>query len=327
MKSICFIIPYFGKFPSYFDLWLKSAEYNSDIDFLIITDNKEKYEYPPNVTVKIMTFEEFRNSISNNYDFKISLRKPYKICDYRPAYGDLFEEHLKEYEFWGYCDIDLIFGDIRKFITDDILSKYKKINFHGHLSLFKNDSEMRYLYKKRYPELIDYKIAFSTNWSYHFDEYPGIANIIKKINVKAIDIEEYADIDRFNFRFKKVYDHSEKKDDPSVIKQIFYWKNGKLYDLVKDGNKIERQELMYIHLQKRNMTKEINAESEEFFIIPNKFISEEYNTVIDGFDDYIKNKEYDEYKIFKKECLRQKFSLGYWKMKMTVFFKRKDVKG
>ena len=35
MKKIIIIIPYFGEFPNYFDLWMKSVKYNSDIDFLL----------------------------------------------------------------------------------------------------------------------------------------------------------------------------------------------------------------------------------------------------------------------------------------------------
>ena len=31
------------------------------------------------------------------------------------------------YDFWGHCDMDLIWGDIRNFITEDVLSKYDKI--------------------------------------------------------------------------------------------------------------------------------------------------------------------------------------------------------
>ena len=36
--KIAFVIPYFGKFPNYFELWEHSAAYNKDIDFLIFTD-------------------------------------------------------------------------------------------------------------------------------------------------------------------------------------------------------------------------------------------------------------------------------------------------
>lgn len=33
MKKACFIIPYYGKFPDYFPLWLNSAQYNTEYDF------------------------------------------------------------------------------------------------------------------------------------------------------------------------------------------------------------------------------------------------------------------------------------------------------
>ena len=37
--KVCVIGVYFGKLPEYFNLWLKSCEYNKDIDFLIVSDN------------------------------------------------------------------------------------------------------------------------------------------------------------------------------------------------------------------------------------------------------------------------------------------------
>ena len=33
--------------------------------------------------------------------------------DLRPAYGVLFEEYLDGYDFWGHCDLDVLFGRIR----------------------------------------------------------------------------------------------------------------------------------------------------------------------------------------------------------------------
>lgn len=38
MYKIALVIPYFGKFNSYFDFWRSSAEHNTSVDFLIFTD-------------------------------------------------------------------------------------------------------------------------------------------------------------------------------------------------------------------------------------------------------------------------------------------------
>ena len=41
MKSVVLILPYFGKFPDIFPLFLKTAEKNPNINFLIISDSEE----------------------------------------------------------------------------------------------------------------------------------------------------------------------------------------------------------------------------------------------------------------------------------------------
>ena len=48
MVSVCIVGVYFGEFPNYFELWLKSAEMNSTIDFMIFTDQKYT-QLPTNV--------------------------------------------------------------------------------------------------------------------------------------------------------------------------------------------------------------------------------------------------------------------------------------
>ena len=41
MKSkVTFIIPYFGKLPNYFDLFLKSCKYNGGYRWIVFTDDK-----------------------------------------------------------------------------------------------------------------------------------------------------------------------------------------------------------------------------------------------------------------------------------------------
>lgn len=45
MKSIAFIIPYFGAFRKDFAFWAKSVELNPSVDFLLLTD--QGYISPP----------------------------------------------------------------------------------------------------------------------------------------------------------------------------------------------------------------------------------------------------------------------------------------
>ena len=84
--KIAFILPYFGKFDKLFPLWLISCKWNSNIDWLIFTDDETMYDYPTNVKVHYMNFADLRKKIQSLYDFPISLDSPYRLCNFKPAY-------------------------------------------------------------------------------------------------------------------------------------------------------------------------------------------------------------------------------------------------
>ena len=149
MKKIIFIIPYFGKFKNYFQLFLNSCKYNDTVNWLIFTDDYTEFQYPNNVKVVYTTFEKIRNQIQSKFDFKICLEKPYKLCDYKVTYGYVFSEYIKQYDFWGYCDIDLIWGNIRKFYTDNLLNNNDKIGFYGHCTIYRNNEEINKMFMKK----------------------------------------------------------------------------------------------------------------------------------------------------------------------------------
>jgi hypothetical protein len=135
MKTIAFVVVWMGEFPNYFDLWLNSCEKNSTVDFWIFTDHASST--PPrklssNIKIVSMTFDQVKARFQKLFDFEISLERAYKLCDYKPAYGEAFADYLGAYDFWGYCDVDLIWGDIRHFVTDEILEQNEKIFTLGH---------------------------------------------------------------------------------------------------------------------------------------------------------------------------------------------------
>lgn len=125
-KKCCFIVPYFGKLPKEFPVFLKTCANNTEFDWLIFTDDYSKFNYPQNVTPKYISFKDLREMIKNKFEFEIKLEQPYKLCDYKPAYGYIFEEYLNNYSFWGHCDIDTLMGDLNTLLTEDLLNKYDK---------------------------------------------------------------------------------------------------------------------------------------------------------------------------------------------------------
>lgn len=296
------IIPYFGKLPDYFELWEKSASKNEIIDFYIFTDDKSFNSKYKNIYIKYLTFGELKRKIQDLFDFNIKLNSPYKLCDYKPTYGLVFNEIISNYDFWGYCDIDLIFGDLSKFITEEKLNIYDKFYYHGHFTLYRNNYEMNnlfYLIDKKY---LDYKHAYATNLCCHFDE-SGVVSFSKKLGIKTYENWDFFDTYPSNYKYIKGSD------------SYFLWDNGKLllnYDNI-------RKEVMYLHLQKRLMTNLINTDIEGInrFYIGYDLFTDDKKVVTDTLQYEIREKRFIRFWAKKKYIQKIKdIKLGLLKFKL-----------
>lgn len=261
--KIAYIILYFGNLPNTFPLFLKSCRFNPTIDWYIFTDDERDFDYPPNVKVTYISFADMVKYMQRSYDFEIKIEYPYKLCDFKPAYGEIFVEYLQEYDFWGHCDLDIIWGDIRRFITDDILSTYDKIGFQGHSTLYRNTYDNNRIYRVSIEEIADYKTVFSSSEHYAFDEKP----ITEYYNV--LGIEQYTEVIfahpsalHYNIYLKYLPAEDEYKNKYQVLE----WNKGRLFRVYYSDKAIGRDEFMYYHIFKRKMKTDDNID-DRFLIL------------------------------------------------------------
>jgi len=170
-NSIAVIACWYGKYPWYFPYFIHSCSFNASVDFYIITDNLDVIpDKPDNVKIIFKTIEEIKTSASEKLGFEVCIDHPYKFCDFKPAYGFLFPEIIEDYDFWAQSDLDVIFGDIRKFLTEEILGKYDFISMrHDYatscFALYRNNDKMNTYFMKS----THYQKVFSTAKHYCFD--------------------------------------------------------------------------------------------------------------------------------------------------------------
>lgn len=277
MKKIAFICPYFGKLPNHCQLWLNSCEKNKDITWFLLTDDKTNYKYPSNVIVKYTSLEKLREEYQKKFDFKISLPGVYKLGDYKPLLGYLHEELIKEYDAWGHIDVsDEIYGDIRKFVTDDLLDKYDKIMFFGHMSIYKNTTAVNKRFMEQSDISLSYKQVLSSDKFYNFEEFaPGSITRIYTANKWPIcRLDEYiADISGISYAFKlgRWSDDFNKLKYYKRIPLIFSWENGKVFGYSIENKKIVKKEYLYVHFKRRKMILAIDNDEQKYLIVPDGF--------------------------------------------------------
>ncbi|MBE8117622.1 DUF6625 family protein [Limosilactobacillus fermentum] len=269
MKALL-IIPYFGKLPNYFPLWVESAEQNKRIfDFLIITDQNIRVK-APNIRVEKTDFPTFKKFVQSKFDFHISLAKPYKLCDFRPAYGYIFNDDIKDdYDYWGFCDIDLIFGNAEKFLRP-VWLKYDKISKLGHLQLYRNNSELKELFKHTTSNKTfnNYRKIFKRKGMYLFDEQFGIDDIANHSGIITLDLDCIADISPQHANFSVWHDYPDRKN-------YFIYKDGTITRFIEQESGYQKKEYLYLHLQKRPMIYNPNISLDNgFTIVPGQFINE-----------------------------------------------------
>lgn len=277
MKNCLLIIPYFGFFPNYFQLFLNSCGFNKNIDFLIFTDDRRTFNYPNNVYVKYCEFDNIRELVRKKIDPEVTLDNVMKLCDFRPAYGYLFQDYVNGYKYWGHCDIDLIFGDLDAFITPMINeSYYDKIFNLGHLTLYRNRDDINNLFMEEIKENIKNSVFFKSSLC-KFDEENHPGSIVKyavknKLNIYTKQLE--ADIaTKSNRLILDEYDFFSNTHRYLRQRNLFLYDKGQIKRFYLCGNKVEMQEYAYIHLQKRKMDVDFNPINgvRSYVIAANKF--------------------------------------------------------
>lgn len=320
MQKIVLIIAYFGPLPGYSWVFFETLKRNPQLELILITDQTQ-LQVPENIRVWCMSFDALKERVQSKFDFAICLDRPYKLCDYKPAYGFIFEEELGGFAFWGHCDLDMVMGDACGFLPDSVLDCYDKIYQLGHLCLYRNTPENNRRFMK--PGGMDYRQVFTTPVICVFDEFIGMQKKFELLEIPTYNARDCADISPWYYRFQRVESHlmREQKEDFNYPQQVFYWEDGHIYRAAWKRNGIVYEEFNYLHFQKRDL--QVLWKNKQlpraFFITRNGFVEKEAGREV----TLAQIEQYNGYSLLGHLCARARYHVFIWKRRFKKFILKK----
>lgn len=231
------IVPYFGDLPEWWD----------------------KFEFPKGYEVILdRDLEDFKNRVR----LKLNIEYPSgwgssKLSDYRSLLGYLYQEEIEGYDYWGHCDLDMIFGDVDRWFPDSELKELDVWSNHntyicGCWTLYRNCDEVNQLFLQ-FPNWQEYLIKPEVNgwiekefsrfleqsglrYRYSFfqgDPYTTTPNL-RKTKYKLYQFQGLIELERLNYRppnERIVFKRTSEEPDGIMEIPMFHFRRSKKWPL------------------------------------------------------------------------------------------------
>ena len=168
LRSNLFILHFGSEWSSVLRNFFYFAQYHEETMYTILTNATSFSPYelfvPPNVVLHEISINAIVKATEavygiQNEEHKLTVSNPYKLCDYRPYFGIIFSDLLKGYTHWGWCDLDLVLGnvlspyflpiaDVKRIMNADafITSYEMTFLFNGPYSILRKSTKSIQLY-------------------------------------------------------------------------------------------------------------------------------------------------------------------------------------
>lgn len=182
---IAILIPFIGEsLPTYFPLFAHTAAGSASlIDFFIIHSGipshllpslNEQKQYPNVKLIDLQNTQRMANfllRVTDNRQENLEIpygellhvlsqhieRYPYVLVEFKLAYGHIFQDFLSGYTHWGYSDLDIVFGDLPRWISRDELEDFDIVTYsfgdqdrlylRGQFTFLKNTNRLNQLWR------------------------------------------------------------------------------------------------------------------------------------------------------------------------------------
>lgn len=160
MLKKTFVITMFGSSFSWIHEFIDHVQHLGQYgwEWKIFTPNKD-VQTKGNVEIIDMSTSQFVDLCERTLGVRPNLyitddgRPSVHVTDFYVASGVIFADWLKETDYWGITNLDVVYGRLDHFIPDDILSKIDVMtdetgSFNGVFSLLRNREDINNLFKE-----------------------------------------------------------------------------------------------------------------------------------------------------------------------------------
>jgi hypothetical protein len=220
----------FGKTASYAQMFVESARY-SGVDVVIVGSPTPFFELPPNVRHLSITWQELVARVSARLFegeplHRLSKVRKYKVVDLKPFFAYLFPHVVEGYDWWGHIDNDMLLGNVRHFVTTEMLRNYDVISpllpqddmlrTWGPFTLYKNANTTNQLFRLAQHSL---KNLLDTNRIHFLDEWAGVSKY-RNSSMSGILTNHQDDIQMYHEGLPIVWDGECKENEENCAECI-----------------------------------------------------------------------------------------------------------
>jgi len=238
------LCPYFGRWPAWINFFVESCKWNRDVYWRLYTDCGAPENRAENVECVPMTFADYKALVSARLGITFDPENPYKLCDLRPALGFLHAQDAADFSFFGYGDLDVIYGDISRFYGGARLADFDVVSAHwdrlsGHFAVFRNTPALRHAFER----IPDYRALLEMPQHSGVDERQYSRLFRETDSGRALFFERYSTI------LNLIPWHNGRREHP----QRWFWRRGHLTN-DRDG----ASEFLYLHFMRWQSARWIN---------------------------------------------------------------------
>lgn len=237
---------------------------NRGLSWLIYADNEYNGVLPINVVVRQISWSGFKERASDALKIRIDVSTTYSVCNLRPMFGVIFRDEIMGYDFFGWCDLDIIWGDILSIYNDDVfeanvVSSDATIT-SGHFLLLKNEPWLRDAYL-----LIDgWRQTLANNspceWRDSLDEaklsqiFSPDRRFRRRAGAEAIP-PRYFDNNFFRQQYATPFTPQRWHDGRLDHPEVWFWRNGRIFN-----ERDRERQFLYLHLMNFRAQRWINVD-------------------------------------------------------------------